>query len=243
MRPCRLSILVLALLLAACGGGGGAATPAVPPAPPALVAPGTWVVLGSSSAAGQGASPGQSWVERLQAGQLARQVTVSNIARGGTLTWQALSTASVPPVGRPRPDPAVNIDRALAASPRLVLLSFPTNDMAADYTAAETVADLDTLRAAAAAAGAASLVLGVQPRDGLDLAQRAVLAEVNLGLAAAAGPCFVGLFAALADANGNIATSYAAGDGVHLNDAGHAVVLQRVLAVLDGGRCVRLAAG
>ena len=240
MRSRRLFSCVLGLLVGACGGGGGAA---VPVAPPAVVAPGTWVVLGSSSAAGQGASPGQSWVERLQAGQLARQVTVTNIARGGTLTWQALPTASVPPVGRPPPDPTVNIDRALAAAPRLVLLSFPTNDTAAGYAAAETVANLGTLRAAAAAAGVAGLVLGVQPRDSLDLAQRAVLAEVDRGLAAAAGPCFVGLFAALADANGNIATSYAAGDGIHLNDAGHAVVLQRVLAVLEGGRCVRLAAG
>jgi lysophospholipase L1-like esterase len=68
-----------------------------------------------------------------------------------------------------------------------------------------------------------------------------VLAEIDRGLAELAGACFVPLQAALADVDGGIAAAYAAGDGIHLNDAGHALVLQRVQAVLDAGRCVRLA--
>jgi lysophospholipase L1-like esterase len=197
--------------------------------------------MGSSTAAGQGATPGQSWADRLQAGQLARQVVVHNIARNGALTSQALPAASTPLAGRPAPDPAINIDRALGYSPKLVLMSFPTNDTVAGYPADETVANLRTLRVTAAAGGAASIVLGVQPRDGLDAAQRGVLAEIDRGLAELAGACFVPLQAALADVGGGIALAYAAGDGVHLNDAGHALVQQRVQAVLDAGRCVRLA--
>jgi lysophospholipase L1-like esterase len=207
-----------------------------------VATPGTWVVLGSSSAAGVGASSDQGWTSQLQAAVQARQVVLQNIARGGTLSYQALATGSTPPTGRPAPDAEVNITRALQFAPKLVLLSFPTNDTAAGYAADETAANLMALQHAAQAAGAATLVLGVQPRDGLGSAQRTVLADVDQRLAAQAGPCFVPLFAALADGNGNIATAYAAGDGIHLNDAGHRVVRERVQAVLDGGRCVRLAA-
>ena len=164
------------------------------------------------------------------------------IARGGTLSYQALATGSTPPAGRPAPDAEVNITRALQFAPKLLLLSFPTNDTAAGYSADETAANLLALQRAAQAAGAAALVLGVQPRDGLNSGQRTVLADVDQRLAAQAGSCFVALFAALADGNGNIAAAYAAGDGIHLNDAGHRVVRERVQAVLDGGRCVRLAA-
>ncbi|WP_425261575.1 SGNH/GDSL hydrolase family protein [Rubrivivax sp. RP6-9] len=230
------------LLLAGCGGGGAADAPQAAPPPAPVVAPGTWVVLGSSSAAGTGASSGQGWASQLQGAAQARQVVLQNIARNGTLTYQALATGSNPPAGRPAPDTAVNITRALQFAPKLVLLSFPTNDTAAGYTADETAANLLALQRAAQAAGAAALVLGVQPRDGLTGSQRAVLADLDQRLAAQAGPCFVALFAALADGNGHIAAAYAAGDGIHLNDAGHRVVRERVQAVLDGGRCVRLAA-
>ena len=230
-----------AALLAGCGGGGGSAAAPAPPTAPVVV-PGTWVVLGSSSAAGVGASSGQGWASQLQQAVQARQVVLQNIARGGTLSYQALATGSTPPAGRPAPDAEVNITRALQFAPKLVLLSFPTNDTAAGYSADETAANLLALQRAAQAAGAAALVLGVQPRDGLNSGQRTVLADVDQRLAAQAGPCFVALFAALADGNGNIAAAYAAGDGIHLNDAGHRVVRERVQAVLDGGRCVRLAA-
>jgi lysophospholipase L1-like esterase len=50
----------------------------------------------------------------------------------------------------------------------------------------------------------------------------------------------VPLQAALADSQGRIAAAYSAGDGIHLNDAGHRQVLQQVQAALDSGRCVRL---
>lgn len=238
LRRAPFAAMGAALGLLACSGGGGNDAPPSTPLP--LVAPGTWVVMGSSSAAGVGASAGQSWVARLQASQQARQVTVQNIARGGTLSYQALATGSVPPGGRPQPDPGLNITRALGFSPRLVLLSFPTNDVVAGYSAEETVANLGSLQAAARSAGSATLVLGVQPRDGLNSAQRAVLTNTDTRLAELAGPCFVGLFQALADANGQIAAAYAAGDGIHLNDTGHALVQQRVQAVLENGRCVRL---
>jgi acyl-CoA thioesterase I len=244
-RRVLCALLLAGTALAGCGGGGGAAPPPPPPPPPStppLVAPGAWVVLGSSSAAGVGASAGQGWVDLLAAAQAGRTVTLHNLARGGLLSPQALPSGTVPPAGRPAPDAAVNISRALGFTPRLVILSFPSNDAAAGYSGEETAANLLAIQAAAQAASAATLVLGSQPRDALSAAQRAAQTDADNRVAARLGACFVPLQPALADVQGRIAAVYSAGDGIHLNDAGHREVLQQVQAALASGRCVRLAA-
>lgn len=238
----RMARLLAATVLAAwaaahtaCGGGGSGSDAAPVP----VVAPGAWAVLGSSTAAGAGAPSGEGWAWRLGADLQARGVTIHNLARSGLLTSQALPVGTPLAAGRAAPDPNVNIDRALALSPRLVLLAFPTNDAAAGIPAAETVGHWALIRDAAARGGAATLVLSTQPRDGLDAAQRAALDETDRIAAQAFGPCFVELRAALSNAEGGIAPAYAAGDGIHLNSEGHRVVFERVASVLAGGRCVR----
>lgn len=233
-----LSMLVLTCLLGggtACGGGGGegAASP--------RVAPGAWTVLGSSTAAGVGAPTGQGWVALLGAAMQARGVGMTNLARSGLLTSQALPVGTPLAPGRATPDPSVNIDRALTLSPTLVILSFPTNDTVAGIPAAETVGHWQLIAQRAAHAGAATLVLSTQPRDGLDTTQRAALDETDRLAAAAFGACFVAVRAALSDAQGNIAPALSAGDGIHLNADGHRLVLELVSAVLAGARCVRVA--
>lgn len=237
----RFCSALLATALLGCGGGGGAAPSPVPPGLPPLVAPGTWVVLGSSSAAGVGASPGQGWAAGLGAAHAGRQVTLHNLARGGALSGQALPATAMPPAGRPGPDATLNVDRALSFGPRLLILSFPSNDAAAGYSGQETAANLLAIQAAAQAASAATLVLGSQPRDALSASQRAAQADADNRVSTRLGPCFVPLQAALADGQGRIAAAYAAGDGIHLNDAGHRRVQQQVQAALDSGHCVRLA--
>lgn len=234
-----MTVLLPALVLG-CGGGGSETENTAQDSTPPVVVPGPWVVMGSSTAVGVGATSGRSWPERLAIAMAPRQVVLHNLARAGTLTPQALPAST--PAPRPAPDPTVNIDRAVSFAPRLVLLSFPTNDTVAGYSASETVTHLDTMRRAAAAAGSAAVVMGVQPRSGLTVAQQTTLAEVDRQLATQAGACFLPLHAALADpATGvDISPAYAAGDGIHLNDAGHARVWELLKALLDAGRCVRL---
>lgn len=213
---------IAALALAGCGGGGdgGPKTP--------------WVVMGSSSAEGEGASPGNSWAERLPQAEPARALAITNLARKFTLTYEALPTGTVPPPGRPAPEADRNTDRALSYRPQLVLLSFPSNDINAGIPAAETAANLRTMRSALAAGGAKTMVLGTQPRDVFTSTQRASQAALDQQLAADFGPCFVPLFEALSDGNGNVAPALSAGDGVHVNDSGHALIQQRISAALDG---------
>jgi lysophospholipase L1-like esterase len=238
-RPLRaLALLALAWLAgigAACGGGGGSGEASAP-----RVAPGHWAVLGSSTAAGVGAAGDQGWVARLAAAAQPAGASVTNFARAGLLTSQALPVGTPLAPGRAAPDPSANIDLALTLAPRLVILSFPTNDTVAGVPAAETVGHWQLIAQRAAQAGSVTLVLSTQPRDGLDAAQRAALDETDRLAAGAFGACFVALRAALSDAQGHIAPALSAGDGIHLNAEGHRIVFERAWATLSSGRCVRL---
>ena len=138
----------------------------------------------------------------------------------------------------------MNVDAALAYAPALLILAFPSNDVAAGVPAADTVANMRRIAAHAARGPgrrAANLVLGTQPRAGLDATQRTALAETDALAEGEFGPCFVPLREALSDPDGEPAATYAAGDGIHLNATGHALILARVNAALASGRCVRLA--
>lgn len=231
----RLAVLGLAGLVA-CGGGSGDGAGTASP-----VAPGRWAVLGSSTAAGVGAPDGQGWVALTAAQMSSNGVAVSNLARSGLLTSQALPVGTPLDPARPPPDSEVNIDRALSLAPRLVLLAFPTNDAVAGVPAAETVGHWQLIGQRAAQSGTAMLVLSTQPRDGLDATQQATLDETDRLAATAFGPCFVALRAALSSAQGGIEPSLSAGDGIHLNAQGHRVVFERVTAAIAAGRCVRIA--
>lgn len=215
--------------------------PSEPPAPPdpsvPLVAPGSWVVMGSSTALGAGAGT-LSWYQALQASYANIGVQFFNIARSGAATYQGLPTGTVVPPLRPQPDPTSNVTLALSFGPKLVVLGYPSNDTASGYPVDETVNHLLAIRQAARAGGAAVIVIGTQPRDlAPDLLSR--LPQIDARLAAAVGPCFVAVREALAGADGKIAPAYDV-DGIHVNDAGHAVIHAKLREVIDSRQCVRV---
>lgn len=260
-------VLFVVLLLsgvAACGGSQSEAEPVVEPVagvPPvfpvnqlvmcssfsrdgALAAaisiryPARWLVLGSSSAAGAGASRYRhSW-----AGQLAAEVTdngaeLTNIARGGYTTYQALSSDCEVDATRPQPDPLHNIDRAIELGADIVIVSFPSNDAALGYSAEEAAANILLLRAQLAQHNTPLLVLSAQPRA-LTAQKQALLVKFNQLLQPLLGPCFVDVFSQLQATDLKLLPQYDSGDGVHLNDAGHTVVYQALVERLAEGSCV-----
>jgi acyl-CoA thioesterase-1 len=166
----------------------------------------------------------------------ARSVGIANLALAGTVTYQALPTGSYTP-NRPSPLPGSNIDAALNYYPKAVLVSYPTNDIAAGYTVDEIVANVTRIRQVANARGVPVIVLGTQPRN-LTASQLALLQPLDQRLAALFSPCFVAVRVALAGADGRLAPIYDSGDGTHPNDAGHAVIAARVVSLIDSGRCV-----
>lgn len=218
--------------MVACGGGIGGGDQAVD----ADAAP--WLVLGSSTAAGVGASPGRSWADLLADAARREGAALVNRARPGALTYQALPASAARPIGRPATNPAQDIATALLTTPALLVLAFPSNDAMLGYSAAETVANLRLLRDVAAAAGVPALLLSSQPRDDASEALRALRAA-DAALAPVFGTCFVDVRDALSTPAGGIATAYAASDGVHLNDAEHRLIYERLAATLAAGGCVQ----
>jgi acyl-CoA thioesterase-1 len=250
-RTTRLhgAALLIAGLLVACGGGGGgadsaatapaAAMPAPAPAVVPTVAAGIWVVMGSSSAAGAGAAEGKGWAALLQAAYGPRGAQIANIAKGGSVSYAGLGASAAPVAGRPLPDPAANVDQALARKPVLLIVSYPTNDTALGYSVDETVNNLLAIRAQALAAGVPVVLTSTQPRN-LNDAQLAQLRTIDGRLAAGVGACFVEVRAALAGADGRLAAAYDSGDGVHPNEAGHLEISSRITALINSGRCLRI---
>jgi lysophospholipase L1-like esterase len=239
----RLSCLgmLAALALAACGGGGSSASQ--PPTLPPAVAPGEWVVLGTSTAAGVGAPPGKGWVARLADASAAYGVTLTNAARAGTTTYQWLPAATSRPPERPATVADLDVQRVLPAAPRLVVLAFPSNDAMAGYGAAETVGNLLLLRREALRRGAVVVVTSSQPRNDAGATERATMRAVDAALAPQLGPCFVDLRTPLADRDGGLAAAVATADGVHPNADGHRVIFEQVWDTIAGGRCTAAAPG
>lgn len=196
--------------------------------------------MGSSTAAGAGAPAGKGWVALLQANWSAKGYALVNLAKGGITTYQALSAASPPVANRPLPDPPLNIDQASTRSPKLLFLSFPTNDTAAGYGTDEIVNNVLAIRAKALAASVPVIVLSTQPRA-LTAAQQQQLLDIDQRLIKEVGTCFVAVHARLAGPDDKLAAIYDSGDGIHPNEAGHAVIAGAVETVMRSGTCVKLA--
>jgi acyl-CoA thioesterase I len=179
-----------------------------------------------------------SWVDRVKSSYAPRGVGLINIAQGATTTYSGLPVSSAPVAGRPGPHPNGNVDAAMAFSPRLVLVSYPTNDTAFGYSVDETVRNLLAIRAHAQERGAAVVVLSTQPSS-MPASRRALLPQIDERVKAEVGPCFVPVREALAAPDGSLARAYDSGDGVHPNEAGHVVIHTRVASVIDSGACVR----
>ncbi len=227
--------LLLASLFVACGGGNTATESA--PASLAAVLKGDWLVIGTSTAAGVGAPAGEGWVALLGQAFAGRDVRVANAARAGTLTYHWLPAATTRPPQRPATINSLDVLKLEPASPRLVVLSFPSNDAMAGIGAAETIDNLLLLRRIELDRGAVVLVTSSQPRDDADASQRTTMQAVDAALTAKLGDCFVDVRSSLVGADGGLAAEVAAGDGVHLNAQRHRKLFERLLAAIVSGSC------
>lgn len=234
---------MLVIALAGCGGGGASAP--VPVQAPVVAAPimqvssGTWVVMGSSTAAGAGAPAGKGWADLLQAALTSHGAQFSNIAVGGSVTYHGLSESASAVAGRPAPNPAANIDQALSRKPVALIVSYPSNDTALGYSVDETVNNLLAIRAKAIAAGVPVMVTSSQPRN-LSAEQLAQMRLIDERIASTAGACFVDVRKMLASTSGNLASQFDSGDGVHPNGAGHRVIAEQFETVVNSQKCIRL---
>jgi len=102
--------------------------------------------------------------------------------------------------------------------------TYPTNDTAAQ------------------SGGATVVIVSTQPKE-LVPEQLAQLVQIDEQVSRVLSPCFVPVREALAKPDGRITDIYNSGDGLHPNDAGHAVIRNRVSSLIDSGACASVPPG
>jgi acyl-CoA thioesterase I len=201
----------------------------------------TLAILGSSTAAGTGAShTSRSWVGLLQAWLAkSRGENVVNLAAPGVLSTSALCTQQVNSNLVELISPTRNIDRALKLGATHLILSFPSNDATNGMPAEQTIGNLLDMRQCAQSNDKVRVaVMSSLPRDGLTKQQNATIAQIDAAMRKEFGACFINMRSTVADSsNENIRHDLSAGDGVHFNDAGHAIIYSVVKRFMEQGQC------
>jgi lysophospholipase L1-like esterase len=198
----------------------------------------TIVVLGSSTAYGDGAFPiDSSWVNKYTSYAIAKnpQNTIINLAVPGYTTYQVLCPDNyTPPDGRPAPDTAHNITKALLYHPDAIIINLPTNDVADGYTIAEQQANYARAVALINAANIPFWVTTTQPRNTVSDDQRDSLKVMRDWTYTTFGIKALDFWTTVADSSGMIVNVYNA-DGTHVDNYGHYIFFTRVVAakILD----------
>jgi lysophospholipase L1-like esterase len=198
-------------------------------------------VLGSSTAAGTGASkPSRSWVGLLQAWQTkAKEGSIINLAAPGVLSTSALCTQQVNSNLFELIAPTRNVDRALKLGATRFILAFPSNDTTHGMPAEQTISNFLDMRQCAQSNNKVRVaVMSSLPRDGLTKQQNATITQIDAAMLKEFGSCFINVRSALADTDHeSIRHDLSAGDGVHFNNAGHAVIFGMVKRFMESGQC------
>lgn len=191
-------------------------------------------ILGSSTSACTGPSSfANCYVAKLDAyyDGLGQPTDIFQLAVGGYTVYKGMPSSFVGPWPNLQPDPNNNITKALSLSPNVVLVNYPTNGY--DTLRVDSVMRcFRTIRDSANAAGKTCYITTTQPRQGFPFntqAARNKLKELRDSILLQFGYFAINFFDGLADpATYAILPAYDAGDGIHLNDAGHDILFQRV---------------
>lgn len=192
------------------------------------------VVLGSSTAAGTGPSNSDSaWVNRYRNYLTNRNTdfVVTNLAQGGFVTYNILPTGTTIPTGVNQTiNTARNITQALSLDPDALIINLPSNDAANSYPVTDQLANYDLIMAAANADTVPVWVATPQPRAfGNDLAKIQIQLDMVDSTNARFGDFSIDFWTGLGDSTASPDPAYDSGDGVHLNNAGHKILFDRVI--------------
>lgn len=190
------------------------------------------VVLGSSTAAGTGPSSVENawvWMYTDYLKQHDTRFDVTNLAVGGYTTYKILPTGTSVPSGVTI-DTDRNVTKAIALHADGIIVNMPSNDANMGYTADTQMANFHLVVDTAAAANIPTWVCTVQPRNfGTGTAAQNIQNEMVIRIPQDFPDTYIDFWTTLANADGSVNPLYNAGDGVHLNDAGHLILLDRVI--------------
>ena len=192
-------------------------------------------ILGSSTAEGLGASEkDSSWVGRLKHYfQTVDPVidTVFNLARRGKDPYFAMPSSYIPPADRPFPNKDSNITRAVSLRGKFLIVSFSSNNYDV-YSFSEIHSTLKTIKDSAEKAGLICYITSSQPRTEFTPEGRLKLKQVKDSILTWFGSRAINFFDPIVDpVDLSILPMYRyTQDEVHLNDLGHRVLFEQVLA-------------
>jgi lysophospholipase L1-like esterase len=165
--------------------------------------------------------------------------SVVNLARGG---YTSVELA-------PGSGADGSIDDAIDEDPNLIVVSLAgSNDLSAGTSTSTFMARLTSMRGAAVDAGIPIFFVSTAPKD-LSTSERETLRDWadEMGTRFSTcwvpegsgehSPCFIDIFGRLANASLGVASEYSAGDGIHLNDAGHTAIYEVASAVVEPYVC------
>jgi len=191
------------------------------------------VVLGSSTAAGTGPTSLDSawvWLYRDTIFQNDTRFTVTNLARGGFTTYNILPTGSSIATGINQTiDIERNITEALSLNPNAVIINLPSNDAANSYSVEDQLANYDLILEELDVLEIPYWIATPQPRNGFSDDQKQIQLDMRNSTFARFGQFAIDFWNELEDGDSNVDSSFDSGDGVHLNNAGHRLLLERVL--------------
>jgi len=190
------------------------------------------VILGSSTAFGYGATPKKSWA-RLFADSLKKinpDYIIDNLAVPGTTTYAAQPDDYVPPAGRPSPEKGHNITKAIKLGADAIIINYPSNDAVLNYTPDEQKANYRRISDEAAQHNILIWVATPQPRNELTRRQVNYQEKMFDWINKYYGGKAINFHDGLASDKDSILFKYNAGDGIHVNNKGHAILYERVIA-------------
>jgi lysophospholipase L1-like esterase len=154
---------------------------------------------------------------------------VTNLGRGGYTTYHILPTGTPIPGGvNISIDQTRNVTRALALDPFAILVNMPSNDAANNFPVADQLANFRRIVEAATSQGVRVWVATTQPRNFANPAQINIQRAVRDSILAIYDEYAVDFWTGMAADNGFIRPEFDSGDGVHVNDAGHRLLFERV---------------
>ena len=191
------------------------------------------VVIGSSTAQGAGASvPDSAWVNRFRkyVQAINPENEVVNLAVGGYNTYRLMPHEFIPPNGRPTTDSIRNITAAIAQNPNAIILNLPSNDASSGFSVTEQLSNFDSIARVAATAEIPIWIATTQPKNFNNSNLVNVQTEVRDSILSWFDVRAIDFWNGLANSGGELDANFDSGDGTHLNDAGHRLLFERVVA-------------
>lgn len=194
--------------------------------------PMTIVVLGSSTAEGIGTWPRDSaWVNRFRVyvKQFNPENEVINLGKGGFSTYNILPTPDESIRNRPYPDSTRNFTKALEYKPDGIIINLPSNDVASGYSMEE---QLDNFRKFAQIAEENNIELWVcttQARNFPKARDRQEQRDLVDSLQSMFHNYSIDFWSDFGDDDYRILKQYDSGDGCHMNNGAHKILLERVI--------------